>query len=289
MPWRTNPDDIPIARDDTHMTIIRRAFAAAGLVLALLGLLACLGGVAGTWAVKTRAQGAAAAVFTAGDGALEFIGTRLARVKERVESGRPQINSLAEWARRLQTIEVEADVKAAVESLRRQLDIVASEMTAAQSGLDAIEAVARGVQSAAAAIAAAADDSGAADTGLKGVRAADVAEFAGDLAQAVTRLEALRAKLLEVRENRLLLRDFAVSCLAEAADLDTRLANVSRKIDDLGVRVSNARASSADAGRRVHAWIALGALALAAGLLWFGASQVCMLQRAWLIARSSSP
>ena len=270
------------------MTIIRRAAAAAGLGLAILGLLACLGGAVGTWAVKTRVQGASAAVFTAADDALEFIGARLVRVKARLDASRPRVSAVAALAERLQTIEVEPDVKAVAESVRGPLDSVASELQAAEGGLDSIEAVARGVQSAAAAIAAASGDPGAAEKGLKGVRAATVAELAGDLAQAINRLEALRAKLLEMRENRLLLREFAVACLAEAADLDTRLANLAGEIDDFRRRVSDARASSADTGRRVHAWIGLGALVLMAALLWLGASQVCMLQRAWRLWRGVS-
>ena len=271
------------------MTIIRRAAAAAGLVLAILGLLACLGGAVGTWAVKARVQGASAAVFTAADDALEFIGARLVRVNARLDASRPRVNAVAALAGRLQTIEVEPDVQAVADSLRGQLDSVASELKAAEGGLDSIEAMARGLQSAAAAIAAASGDPGAAEAGLKGVRAAVVAEFAGDLAQAVSRLEALRAKLLEMRENRLLLREFAVACLTEAADLDTRLANLAGKVDDFRRRVSDARASSAETGRRVHAWIGLGALVLIVALVWLGASQVCMLPRAWRLWRGRTP
>jgi hypothetical protein len=124
---------------------------------------------------------------------------------------------------------------------------------------------------------------------VSGLRAATVAEFAGDLATGISRLEALRAKLLEIRENRLLAREVAVACLAEVADLDTRLANLTKRMDDFGVRVSDARTASADRGRRVQRWITLGALVLIAALLWFGASQVCILQRAWRASRRPAP
>ena len=251
----------------TGMTIIRRLAASVGIALAIVGLLACLGGVAGTWAVKVRAQTAAASVFTAADGAFEFIGTRLARVTARLEAIRPRVQGLAGLAQRLQSIELEGDVKAAIESLREHLDAGAAELKASEGALDPIEAVARGVQSAAAAFAA------------SSVRASDVAEFAGEVATAASRLDALRAKLLEVRERRLLAREFAAMCLAEAADLDTRLLNLTGRIGALGARISTARASYADTGRRVHTWIALGALVVAGALLWFAASQVCVLQR----------
>jgi hypothetical protein len=257
--------------------------------LAVLGLAACLAGAAGTWAVKTRAQATAAAVFTAADDALEFIATRLVRVKERLDSIRPRVNGLAALAERLQSIDLGPDLKAVADSLRERLDSVAGELKDAEGRLDPIAAMARGVQAAAASIAGSSSDSGTAEKGVSGLRAATVAEFAGDLATGISRLEALRAKLLEIRENRLLAREVAVACLAEVADLDTRLANLTKRMDDFGVRVSDARTASADRGRRVQRWITLGALVLIAALLWFGASQVCILQRAWRASRRPAP
>lgn len=248
------------------MAIIRRAAATAALVLAMLGMLACLAGAVGAWAVKTRAQGAATAIFAASDGALDFIGTRLGRVKARLDASRPRVMTLAGWAQRLQTLELEPDLTAAMEALREHLDTVASELKAAEGALDPIEAVARGVESAATAFAG------------TSIRAADVAAFAGDLATAASRLDALRVSLLQARERRLLARELGAACLTEAADLDTRLAKLSGSIDEVGARVTTARTSSAAAGIRVHRWITLGTLGLMAALLWFGMSQVCVLR-----------
>jgi hypothetical protein len=245
------------------MLLFRRSAAVAGVLLSILGLLTCLAGTAVTWMAKTRAQSAAAAVFTATDTALAFIGARLERVKGRVLAIGPRVTTLSEWAERLQSIEPGPDLKAAVDAMRERLDALAGELKEAEGGLEPIESVARAVQSLA-----------------TSMQAVTVADLAGDTARAASRLEALRARLLEIRENRLVAREFAIACIAEAADLDTRLANAARKIDDVSARVSSARASSADRGRRVHAWIALGAVLLIAALVWFGASQVCMLQRA---------
>jgi hypothetical protein len=252
-------------RDDTRMTIVRRSAAAAGLVLAILGFVACLAGTAGVWTVKARAQTVAAAVFTATDEALDFVSTRIARVRERLTQLRPRVRGVSGLAERLQAIEIDRDLQVVLESLRERLDSLAGELHAAEGGLDSIEAVTRGVQSAAAAV-----------DRLEGVQASMVTELAGDLAVAAGRLEALRAKLLEVRDKRLVARELTVAVVAEVADLDARLAGVIGRIDDFGARVSDARASTAAAGLRVHRWIALGALALAATLVWFAASQVCV-------------
>ena len=205
-------------------------------------------------------------VFQAADGAFEFIGTRLARVSARLDAIRPRVQGLSGWAKRLQAAERDAELQRAIESVREHLDAAAAELKASEGALDPIEAVARGVESAATAFAP------------SSVRASEVAAFAGEVATAASRLDALRAKLLEVRERRLLAREFAVMCLAEATDLDTRLTNVSNRIGELGGRVSTTRASYANTGRRVHTWIAFGALGLAGALLWFAASQVCMLR-----------
>ena len=266
--------------------IIRRSAGLAGLVLASLGLLACLAGAVGVWAVKNRAQSVAAAVFTVADDAFEFMATRLVLVNERLDASRQQVDGLAARAQRLQTNETEPEARAEVESLRTTLDAVVSELQAAEGWLDSIEAVARGVNAAAESIAESRAESQsqsrpAESAGATGVRAAKVAEFSNDLAEAVSRLDALREKLLEMRENRMLAREAAEAMIAGAAELDTRLANLSRKIDDLGVRLSEARASSADASRRVRGWITFAAVVLTAVLLWFGASQACVLKTVW--------
>ncbi len=251
----------------TRVTIIRRSAAAAGLVLAIVGLLVCLAGIGGTWLAKARAQSAAAGVFTAADDALEFIHVRVVRVKARIDASAPRVRGLADWGQRLQAIELDADLKDALDSLREYLDSVGAELAAAERTLDPVGAVAGVVEAAATAMAA------------TSVRAADVAELAGDVGTAAARLGALRARLLDARERRLLMREFAAACIAEAADLDTRLANLSSRIDQFAARAADARTASADTGTRVQWWIGVGAVILIGAFRWFAASQVCVLQR----------
>lgn len=276
------------------MTItLRRSAAIAGVVLSVLGLLACLAGAAGVWAIKHRVDGAVTAVFTAADDALEFMASRLVLLQQRIDSTRQQVDGLAARAERLQSMEPEVEARAEIESLRWTLDMLVRDLKAADGWLDSIEAVARGVHSAAASIA----DSKQAVTSAPahgiahepaGITAAEVIELAGDVADALGKLEVLGAKLLEVRENRILAHDFAAAMVAEAAKLDTRLDNLSKTTEDFNVRVAQARAESVAAGRRVHGWVTYGAIALTAVLLWFGASQVCVLKRAWRLSRNES-
>jgi hypothetical protein len=270
----------------------------AGLVLSILGVLACLAGAVGAWAAKNRAQAVAAAVFTAADDAFDFMATRLVLVNERLDSSRQKAGGLAARVQRLQTMDAQAQASDEVESLRRILDTVMSELNDAEAWLDSIEAVAQGVNAAAESIAESQAESpgeskaGAADAGgtraeTTGVRAAKVGELSAELSEAINRLDTLRSTLLAMRENRVLAREMAAAMIAEAADLDTRLANLAMKVDDLGARVSEARASAVDASRRVQRWITIAAVVLTVALLWFAASQACMLTRAWRLWQRS--
>ncbi len=179
------------------------------MALSVVGLLACLAGAAGVWMLKGRVDRAAMAVFTAADDAYEFMHTRLAIVHQRLDSSRERVDGLAARAERLRTMEAgsqpEASDAAEIESLRSMLDQVASEMRAAETWLDSIEAVARGVNVAAESIAdarkAASQPVGGAQDTSPGLVAARVAELADGLADAVRRLDALRAKLLEMNSN----------------------------------------------------------------------------------------
>jgi hypothetical protein len=255
----------------------------ASLVLSVLALLACLAGAVGVWVVKGRADRVVTAVFTAADDAFEFMDSRLALVRERVDSSREQVDGLAARAQRLQAMDAEPEARAEGESLRFALDTLVGELHAAEGWLDSIEAIARGVHSAASSLAQSQAQS---QNASAGVRAERVAHLASDLAVAINRLDVLRAELLEMRENRLLAREFAAMMIAAAADLDTRFANLARHIDEFAMRVSEVRADSIEADKRVHRWITFTAIALTVALLWFAASQACMLTRAWRLVQA---
>src|SRR5688572_23717901 len=128
-----------------RMMINRRLVRAGGLVgvlLASLGLLTCVAGTVAVWAAKNRAQRVTAAVFNASDDALEFIATQLVLVNERLLSSREQVNGLAARAERLKSMQVELAVQAEAEPLTWTLDMLVSELKAAERWLDSIEAVA---------------------------------------------------------------------------------------------------------------------------------------------------
>jgi hypothetical protein len=278
------------------MSIIRRSAGIGALVLSILGLLLCMVSAAGVWAAKSRVDSIAAAFFGTADDAFEFMATRLVLVNQRLGSSRQQVSSLAERAERLRTMDAtgagsEPLVLAEFDALPWTLDMVLSELKASEAWLDSIQAVAGGLhrasQSIAASQAAASPDAGGTERESTAVTAAKVAEFSGDLADALNRLKALREKLLETRENRTVAREFAATMLSEMAELDTRLGSLSTKIDDLSTRVSEARASSVDLGRRIHGWITFAAVVVTLVLVWFGVSQVCMLKDAWRLWQMS--
>jgi len=228
---------------------------------------------------------AAAAVFTAADDAFNFMSARLNVVQARIESGQHRVTDLAAKAERLQSnvaASEPGDQHADQTALEEwSLDHVINEVKEAGTWLDSIEAVARGVHAAADRLANSRDD----NTENSISTAERVAELANDVTAVIQRLDALRGKLLQVREKRLAAREFAAMLIAEAADLDTRFDNFQQRTTDLDARLVAARERAQLASHRTHRWITLGSVVIAAALLWFGASQVCVLTRAWRMAR----
>jgi chromosome segregation ATPase len=283
------------------MMMIRRSACLASVAISILGLLLCLAGAIGVWASKSRGDRVVSAVFTAGDDAFEFMSSRLALVQQRVDATRRTMGDFSQQAGRLKARFAETSSAAendpstradsgaetpGVESLRFSLDEMVSELKAAEGWLDSIEAVARGVHSAADSIAesrqaAATADGNRNEHASKGVTARRVAEISGELADALARLEEVRQRLHQVRENRAITREFVATMIVEATELDSRFANLSSRIDSLNARVLEAKASLAATGQRAHRWISLAAIVLTLVLLWFGVSQAFLLHRAW--------
>lgn len=270
------------------MTNIRRATGFATILLSILGLALCITSAAGVWLGKSRVDALSAALFGTADDAFAFIETRLDRVNQALDKSRQRVTGLSSVAERMNTTEAGADVRAEFQPL---LDEVYSELQAAEHWLDPLQAVAGGVNKVSEAMVmsqtagsiARDDDGESAD-----VTAKKVAEFSAGVADALARVQAMRQELIDHRENRTLAREFAAAMITRVGELDARLANVSASIDAFKVRVSTARASSLDLGRRVHWWIVVATVTLTLVALWFGVSQIGMMKRGLRLTRPSA-
>ena len=65
-------------------------------------------------------------------------------------------------------------------------------------------------------------------------------------------------------------REFAAMIIAEVAELDARLEKAREKVVDFDARVSESRAESAAASRRVQRWI-IGAAIVVMGIIYTAA------------------
>ena len=121
-----------------------RRVAGNGIVLlAVLGLVLCLGGIAGVWVVKGRVDAVGNAVFESADKGFEFVEEKLERVKQGLERSRQSVGDLSRMAERLKSSGAEA--RQACEPLLQIMDAVYQSLQSAESWLDSAEALASGV------------------------------------------------------------------------------------------------------------------------------------------------
>ena len=247
-----------------------------------------MAGAAGVWVGKSRLDTVAAALFGTADEAFDFLGTRLDRVNERLDTSRDRVSGLSRLAERLKT--TDADLSADFEPMLRTVDEVYGQLQAAEHWLDSSEAVARGVNRVSGAMAASqAASREAGDEGAEsvGVTAERVAELSAGVADALARLQVIRRELIELRDKKTLAREFAGAMLTRVTELSAKLANLSARIEAFGARVSAARASCVDLGRNVQWWTHFASLMLMLVLSWFAVSQISRMRLGYRLVRLS--
>ena len=264
------------------MAILKRSIGLGTVLLALIGLLLCIGVTIGVWLVKNRVDAVGTAVFGTADDAFAFVDTKLDRVKQVVEKSRQRVSGISRIAERLKN--AEADARKDCEPLLQALDEVYQELKSAESWLDSSQAVASGVSRVSEAMAS--SDFAASRQDSVGVALAlELHDFADTVADALARLQAMRSQLIELRDSGKLARDIAAGIIARLADLDGKLANMVARIEKLDARVGATKARCSDLGQKFSWWIVFGAVMVSAVLLWFGFSQVVMMGYGWRIMR----
>src|SRR3954466_6525282 len=105
------------------MSLLRRSAGLCAVLLSVLGLLMCLAGVAGVWAVRGRVDKLVAASFDTADDAFAFMDTRLGRVTQSLERSRERTGGLSKLAERLSAAaDADADRPADAEPLLQAVD-----------------------------------------------------------------------------------------------------------------------------------------------------------------------
>lgn len=267
------------------MAILKRSIGIGTVLLALLGLLLCVGATIGVWLVKNRVDAVGTAVFGTADDAFAFVDTKLDRVKLVVEKSRQRVSGISPIAERLKN--AEAAARKDCEPLLQALDEAYQELKSAESWLDSSQAVASGVSRVSEALASSDFAASRQDTVGVGL-ALELHDFADTVADALARLQAMRSQLIELRDSGKLARDLAVGIIARLADLDGKLANLVARIENLDARVAATNTRCADLGQKFRWWTVFGAVIISAVLIWFGFSQVVMMGHGWQLSRCPS-
>ncbi len=266
------------------MAIIKRSIGLGSLLLAIFGLLLCIGGIIGVWMVKARVGALGNAAFSAADESLAFVDAKIDRVKQALDKSRQRVSGISKGAERLK--DAQADVRKESEPLLHALDEVFQQLKAAESRLESSQAAAQGVARVAEAVvsseyAASHEDS----TGI--ALAKRVQELSEMVAEALAQLQVLRQEILDLLDSERFAREVAVRIVARVADLDKGLASISARIERFDAKVANTRASIGELQRRIHWWIAVAAVVVSAVFVWFGISQIGMMDHGWRLMRKS--
>ncbi len=265
------------------MNIVRRLAGHGTLLLAVLGLFLCIGGIVGVWVGKSRVDPVGAAVFGTADEALGFVDIKLDRVKQVLERSRRRVSEMSRIAERLRS--AEANARRECEPLLQTLEEVYQELRSAESWLDSSHAIAGGVSRVSEAVVS--SEYAASHQESAGLTVAHQVQACADaLTDAIAKLQAIRVELIELRDKGKLARKAAVGIVARVADLDGKLASMCARIEKLDARVATTRASCADLSQRFRWWTQVAAVGVTVILAWFGISQIVMMGCGWRLAHA---
>lgn len=264
-----------------RMTATRRLTGYGILALATLGLALCIGGMAGAWVVKSRADAIGSALFGAADNALGFVDAKLDLVGQGLEKSRPPVGTLSRIAEQLSS--AEPDLPPACQSLLQTVESMRLEFQSATSWLESCGAISIGVQQISAAILASEFAASRPDAAVLAI-ALDIQGVATAVTDTLAQLQDLRLKLTELRDTGILARDVTRSIANRVADLDAKTANLCDQVERLDGKVAQARVLCAEQERRCKRWTRLAAIIASLIPLWFGLSQIALIAWGWRIA-----
>ena len=261
---------------------VSRVVVGNGIVLlAVLGLMLCLGGIAAAWMLRSHVDTVGDAVFGAADEAFGFVEGKLAGVKEGLERSRQSAGSLSRIAGRLKNAGTE--VQQEWEPLLQNMDEVRQRLQSAQSWLDSAEALARSVSRVSETLAA--SDFAASRQESTAVAASrEVRAFADSVADALDQLQAMRGRLVELQNSGVVAREAVLALIEHVTALEQLVDRLAGRIEGVGAKVAEARTTCAGQARRFRRWTLLATLAASVLPVWFGLSQIVVMAYGWRTA-----
>ncbi len=248
------------------------------VLLAILGLVLCLVGIAGAWLIKSRVDAVGAAVFGTTDKAFEFVEGKLNLVKQGLERNRQSAGDLSRIAGRLKN--AEADVRRESESLLQVMDAAYQEFQSAESWLESAHALANGVSRVSDTLVS--SEFAASRQESAGVAVArEVREFANSVTEALSQLQSMRGELINLRNAGVLAREAVLVILGRVAALEQAVDRLDVRLGNVISKVEAARITCAEQGRRFRRWTLAAALAASILPVWFGFSQIVVMAYGW--------
>ena len=270
------------------MIFFTRLIGLGAILLSVLGLLLCLAGIVHLWTVKSRVNAIGNAAFSAADDSLAFVDAKIDRVKEALDKSRQRVGWISKTAERLR--DVKADARKESEPLLKALDEVFQQLKAAESWLDSCNAVASGISKVSEAVVT--SEYAASHEDATGIAIAKrIQELSEAVTDALAKVQSVRQELVDLRDTGKVALKVVATVVAHVADLDGRLANASARLEKVGSKVTQAKASVDALHQRLHWWTAFAAVALTILMTWFGISQIGMMGHGWrcLLKSAAAP
>jgi chromosome segregation ATPase len=265
------------------MTIIRRSAGLGMVIVSSVMLILCLTLIVGVWSIKNRLDAIEDGLYKAADNSLEFMDQKLDKIENALKNGNRRISLLSNAVNRLP--EKAAEIKTETASLLRSLDEEVFEpLRTAQTWIDSTQAVAVGVGKVSEAVVT--SEYAATHKDSMGVAMAERLQNCSEsLVELLTKLQEVRQGLIDMRDDVLSARRIAAMVVARLAQIDTRMANLCKRIERLHAEVIEMKGAVSDLRDRCQWWTKIGAVLLSLLLAWFAASQIGMLIHGWPLVR----
>jgi DNA repair ATPase RecN len=273
-----------VAPSEMRIRTGRRWAGNAVFLLALLGLLLCLGGIAGAWIIRNRVLAVGNAVFETTDEAFESVSGKLDRVKQGLERSHFDAGELSRIAGRFKS--VQSDFKLESEPLLQILNSACQNLQSAEPWLESAETITSGVCRVTEAFVSS-DFAVSRQESASVALARDLQVIAGSIADYLAQLESMRRELAALRNSGTVALQAIQALLDRMSALDGVVNRLRGGIEHIDAKVAAARVTFAERSRRFRRWTLAATLAASILPLWFGFSQGVVLAYGRRMARST--
>ena len=257
------------------MNAIRRSAGLGIILLASAMMILCLAGIVGIWLVKCRVDAMGNCIFKAADNSLNFMDEKLDRIEIAFKNGNRRIGLISNAVNHLP--EKGAEIKTETISLLKSLDEEVFEpLKTAETWIDSTQAVAVGVGKVSEAVVT--SEYAATHKDSMGVEMAERLQSCSEsLVEILTTLQEVRQGLIDIRDDAASARRIAARIVARLAQIDTRMANLCKRIEKVHAGIIEMKGAVSDLRDRFQWWTMLGAVLLNLLLVWFAVSQIGMI------------